>query len=414
MLNSCALRRHPLVVNKQTLIDSPKRELEFKDSDQAISESHTQDLFQNPPGLFSKFSELISPETIATWGKTKLDFKIRNLKTWLTDFDRKNPRIKLSDIYYLSPFAVSKLSEADQKGFKQFVRAFANVSPQIIIENFGVKMLLFLYAHYPINDPTKSKLAQELMKSDFSNIKMLDLSLNSVRGKPFLSSLIRAYQMHTGSQLDVLSSTLPYLLNKYKLLNDSDDTKNFSLETIFPASLASGKLKRGRPAEYFSKIIDDKFFSFYLDSPFAIMLKYKNKPAAVVAMNISKDGQTLEIRQIQTISPYQVINGSAFYKDDLGENHYYQRLRPEGLFKDRQIKYDFKKLLVQMAETWAQLYNFKKVMVLSGENNYHIIQRPCDKEPRLDLARARKIYDETALSMGYKQERFGNWFKQVA
>jgi hypothetical protein len=386
---------------------------DYEDAQQ-VSPDSNKALFEPEPGILARFSELISPKYMPEYSKLNLDFKLRDFKSWLKDFDARNPSMTLSQLYALRPLDIQKLPEDDRQVVCNLIRVVSEVSPNVLLDHYGDKMLLFLYAHYPTDNKTKQRLESALQQiTSFSDVDSIKRALVSRRGSNFLKSLIQAYKLHSSAGVDVISQALPVLLDRHYLGKGQVDYGKFSVETLSPACLLKRSKKRGKPSEYFGHIINGKYFSFYLDAPFSLVLKFEDEPVAVVSCNISRNGKTMEIRQLQAISPYEVINGSPYYKDETGQKHFHKRLRPRGIFEGRKLRYNFKELLVDLAELWAQLNNFKEVMILSGSNNFHIIKRKDEEEPRLEEDRARKIYDATASKLGYQESSSGNWYKSL-
>jgi hypothetical protein len=197
---------------------------------------------------------------------------------------------------------------------------------------------------------------------------------------------------------------LPRILNELiKPGQDLSEDKlsNYSLLPLMSESF--GLSNNGADAEvWWGRIIDeDKVISIHLDNPIGLALTYNNVPKAVISLGANKPNE-LMIYQIQGVKPKPLEN------------------RP--ILKNEKRKYstwglevlDWKQAMVQISQNLAGDIGFDSVAIQSAANNHWVNRLDKQGNICMKLEDAKKIYDTTAISMGFGLKEDGNWHKHLS
>lgn len=294
-----------------------------------------------------------------------------------------------------------------------------HVNPGVLHEKFGEDFLIWLLNQYPYDDSNREKFHEYLNANTGLDAKLLQNAKYSYGHSTCSVSDVRlAYELGNGGKISLLTRSLIGLLeqNQQDGLPESVELNKFSVGTISLNTITCVQHK-GRVKEWYTgaqKTRGNRYYDLYLDSPYGLTIKYDGNPVAVLGLKYKKG--ILEIHQIQAINPYEIIGGKPFHEVD-GKYLPNKKLKPFGIYdeKKRRLVFDIRKLLVEMAERWAQIHGIEKVMIQGAHNNLYIRPIQNEPEPRLALDCAIKIYDKTAERLGYSYDnKSKNWFKNLA
>lgn len=164
-----------------------------------------------------------------------------------------------------------------------------------------------------------------------------------------------------------------------------------------------GFSKEWRHTVTFSTDTEEHFYSIYLDAPVGIVLCYKSKPNAVVAM--TTNGREMMIHQLQGIKGYRA-------DPRLPHNHHDARVN--GRISSRGLMpLDWQKLMVQVATEMATKMGATSLGIQGSKNIRWTKPVRVDANPRMTVEAAIKAYDDSAQRLGFIQEDDGNWRKAL-
>lgn len=338
--------------------------------------------------------------------------------------------------------ALKKISLTERK---LYTAALCSMPKQALIHYFDLDTLLWIFLQHPMNRPsgisyavtenvskeilqklspqakpaeeikfqnnlTKAKNCLETFQHDYVNqIRTQDLkaALNLFNSIQTLQYKLQSQELNLAKELKLLQ-----VINespKYQKINKFTKNK-FDLELYVN--------KRNSIHEsidkWHLKTFDNKAYSVVTDAPISLIVKYKDKPAAIVSF-APLNSDTLIITQFQEILPLKL--------NKLGEHIKFQDPKTGVIKNKKDISgimsstfQNFQTPLFKLVENFASQFNFNQIVIQGGDNNYWCSQY-YDKQKKhvhLPKARAHKVYDEFAdkvLQYSFDQQS-GNWFSK--
>jgi hypothetical protein len=226
-----------------------------------------------------------------------------------------------------------------------------------------------------------------------------------MQGEPSIQGLISQYLVAESIFNGVLGQVkLPQILQDsikpdYDL--SEDKLAKYSLLPLMSESF--GLSNNGADAEVWwgYKLGKDKVISINLDKPIGLALSYDDVPKAVMSLGASAPNE-LMLYQIQGVKPKPA-------EDRLILNCEKRKYSTWGL-----EPLDWKQAMVQIGQNLASNLGFELVAVQSAANNYWVNRLDKKGNISMRLEDAEKIYDLTAISMGFELRDDGNWHKPIS
>ncbi len=275
----------------------------------------------------------------------------------------------------------------------------ANLPSGIIQKEFGTDTLISTWAYYPPdNDPFEKR---EQLLQGLSRISGMDaVILEKARQTSWMihsqrdpEIIFKNYELiNELSGLINRAVDLPRLLTtcaKEGINLSKRRIPNYKLQVI--STLET--LPKGHAANWeITKTGGErKIFSFYIDSPVAVCLVYRDEPNAIAGISL-KDEKTIFLSQIQG------IEGSKVKGDEPLE-----KVHSRGL-----AVIDWEKLLILIVEEIGKAADCEMICIQSAKNNEWFKANTI-----VPLSRGLKRYDEKAQGLGYEQGKNGDWYKKL-
>lgn len=227
-----------------------------------------------------------------------------------------------------------------------------------------------------------------------------------ILGKPILAQ----YDLMQHMRSDLLQEVdLPKLLHtsaKQDVTISDSRIKDYELIPL-EADPYTTYYSGGRVKDWSGDKTETLAYHLWLDAPTGFALTYKGMPNAMggVAMYGTDE---LTMYQLQGVQGKRIDPSKSEHAKD----------RFTGIVKARGLApFDWQKLMVGVTEQLAGAIGLGSVSLQSGKNNVWTQKRmPNDTEPHLPIETAKKIYDETAIRLGYTKQTGdtrGNWHKPV-
>lgn len=310
------------------------------------------------------------------------------------------------------PVAFLENLQYSEEGYAAQIKAatvLAELPPEVVIENFGEGVAVWLYC------------AHDLERYDASIGAALEkkLGINSA-----LLELTRDW--HCANRLDTPSEVI---LENYRLTKEMQGTLDeIDLERVLSGSanpdveLSSKRLadysvaplttidhdatyNTGRAAEVFTPDNGmDTWHNIWLDAPSGFALLYKGLPNAVAG---------IAMRGIDSVIIHQIqgTHNSTHHPTDSNKARV---LRPRGL-----APLDWRKVMVEITEQLARSRGLGSTTIRAAHNNqWTVIESSVTGAPLLPMKAAVRTYDETAARLGYVQPELAddarqNWHKEL-
>ena len=275
----------------------------------------------------------------------------------------------------------------------------ANLPPGVIHKEFGNDVLTDIWASYPPDDDPfgkREQLALEIRKLTGMDLNVLEkarLTAWMIHSKRDTQTIFRNYGLI--SELSMLvnhSVDLPLLLNacaKEGIVLSRKRIPTYRLGIIntletFPKGYASN-WEVNKPGA------DKKIFSFYIDSPIAVCLIYRDEPNAIAGISL-KDAKTIFLPQIQGVEGFKIKGDEPL-----------ERVHSRGL-----AVIDWERLLILIVEEVGKVMKCETMCIQSARNNEWF-----KANTLVPIQRGLKRYDENADALGYKQRKDENWYKSL-
>jgi len=280
-----------------------------------------------------------------------------------------------------------------------FSLVVGNLPPAVIKEEFGDDVLATAWAFYPPDDDPFGRREQlalgisKLTGMDLNTLEKARLTAWSLHSKRDTQTIFGNYELISGlseflkTKID-LGSLLTACVKKGSTLSEKRKA-DYRLEVICPLENAPKGYAQNR--EVVKAERDRKIFSFYIDSPIAVCLLYKDEPNAIAGISL-KDGKTIFLPQIQGVEGFKIKG-----------NEPIERVHSRGL-----AVLHWEKLLIHIVEEVGRIAGCESVCVQSANNNEWFKANTI-----VPIERGLRRYDENANSLGYKQSSDGNWYKSL-
>jgi hypothetical protein len=157
--------------------------------------------------------------------------------------------------------------------------------------------------------------------------------------------------------------------------------------------------------EFSSKDNQAKRYYIWLDAPTGVLLLHRGQPQCLATF-IAGENRRLEVPQIQGLKAvvYNPRSG-----EDLIDEGKRIRVGSRGL----QPIY-FRELLEDCLANFARQLNFESMVIIGAANNPWTYPKYEEKHPHLAPEKARVLYDDFALRLGYtKETQSGNWIRAL-
>ncbi|MCX6773227.1 MAG: hypothetical protein NTV88_05695 [Candidatus Micrarchaeota archaeon] len=253
--------------------------------------------------------------------------------------------------------------------------------PDYADDLFGRETLMWMWKEYHSRD-SRNKIT-EYLKFQGTDIKLLERAECAASTR----ALLVLYEMLQNAWQPISR------LDVRRLVEDSAIANTGKRHEQYEISFMETELVKGCGWEKNWGM--DTAYRIHLDAPIGIGLLYKSMPNAVSSA-IPLDGQTLLVKQLQSLRPFDP------------KNILQRKGGSRGLFG-----LDWQKLLVEANEQMARFFGFSVLAVQSAANNEWVIMEDRNQTPHLKYESAVKIYDETANRLGFVQGKNGNFYRKI-
>ena len=274
----------------------------------------------------------------------------------------------------------------------------SNLFPDVIRREFGNDVLTQTWASYPPDDDPFGRRSQ--MASEISSLTGMDpgtlekarLTAWMIHSKRDTQTIFGNYELISElsellrARID-LGALLSSCVKKEATLSERRKA-DYRLEVINPLENAPKGYAENREVVK----SDRKIFSFYIDSPIAICLVYKDEPNAIAGISL-KDEKTIFLPQIQGVEGFKIKGDEPL-----------ERVHSRGL-----AVLDWEKLLISVVEEIGRVIECETVCIQSANNNEWFKANTI-----VPIERGLRRYDKNANVLGYEQNKKDrNWYKSL-
>jgi len=356
-----------------------------------------QTVYDRIKNLYEQDHRLIDRYNTYCYGTSKLNTDLENIR---------NISLSNYNLKTLEQFDQSRHENTKGKAYS-LAKLWAFLPPKTTLDEFGEEAVFWTWNKFNDGERNNFVLKQyalltgkdgELVKN--ARIGIWRMSYNNNCEDIWIMYKFFAELDKKLSEIDlknILLKNTPNAASKEKVSKIID---KYSLQKLLVRELND----KGRGYDRYHDLIYPEDLKFdknqlsiiYMDTPVGIALAYDNKPIALTTF-VSKNG-IFEIHQIQGIRDLVV---------DKNEENII-KLRTKGLFD-----FNWKKVLVEIAEETAKSFYIEKCIIISANNNRWTKTHYKNGGVHLELEDAIETYDKTAKSMGYKKPRghHWNWYK---
>lgn len=274
----------------------------------------------------------------------------------------------------------------------------AHLPPTVIAEEFGADVLVGVMLRYYAIDENLDRLRQEVGNRGYDP-DVLD----------------RYRRAHWCAECKIPVSSI---LKEHALVTRrADHIRSLDIVPALEASLRPGMRMPSNAALHLDMLVTRKphmhkgyamgwspqhrmepgeeFHAIYLDTPFAIGIFRDAEPAAIAGFLVHQE-RTLVLRQLQG------VNRKRHNPD-----------KTDSTLPSRALaQFQQHHALVRVAELVASECGFAAVSIQSAVRNEYTRAHPEDGTVHLPLKQAVRIYDSTAIRLGYRKREDGLWCKE--
>jgi len=303
----------------------------------------------------------------------------------------------LAELVDNNPFSFESISTYPYKVELAYVLVFYGI--ENVSHDFGKGALAFIVKNLDCDhsyDIIPKQVKTRLSTSGLFDFKLFDVARSAFRLTNDSLNKVDDYIMKNYELLDKVRnidySNFEDLILKNSLVNISDKRMaDYSVETAIPLT-AGGR----HPA--WSTFDSNVCYDVFIDGIFGSMLKYKDKPAAIVSFKF--ENNYLKMTQFQGLNPYLIagISWRKIKKDDI----------PRGTSRGLVVM-NHKDFLFDLGCFVAD--ELEENIAIQSAHNNKWTKPDCDGKIHLPLDKAIKIYDDFAKEKGFIQSQDLDWYK---
>ena len=293
---------------------------------------------------------------------------------------------------------------------EQLSSVLANLPPAVVIENFGLDLLLWTCVKYRWDDNNLTKIKQHL--NDLG--KDADGLLASKRFFWQLNRTMDYFQVkrlydarHTLDQGTTGIADLSKYLQKHRNTPEPLSERRLAGYDLKPILLPNNSKMIGWQENWsqkrFSSEQGEKVFGIYMDAPAGLLLLYKGQPQAIVCCYPDPTGR-LFINQLQGLQGRVLEDGK--YKTNPDGSLF--SIGSRGL-----AVLNYKQLMLHFAASFGRHLGYQEIVLQGGANNIWT-RRLYGRDPHLTAEQATTLYDQLAEQLNLVKDNQGNYPSSVS